>query len=128
MSVESLAQANYIAIESYRRNKAAVRTPVWITAEAEKLYSWTLANSGKVKRIRRESRVKLAKCDATGNIKGDWVAASARVLDCAEAVQRQAQRMREKYGLKSLPFRILPRLRGTKPVVIEFAAESEFPK
>ena len=116
----ALGNATYVSIESYRRDGAAVRTPVWIVADGEFLYCWTLGKSGKVKRTRAESRVKLAKCNAAGNIRGEWVDAIARVLDSPDEVERQARRMRRKYGLKFTFFRLLPRLRGTRPVVIEF--------
>lgn len=117
---ETLAQATYISIESYRGDGRALRTPVWITAEAGLLYCWTMDNSGKVKRIRNEARVKLAICDAAGKIQGEWVCASARVLDSAEDVQEQTRRMRAKFGLKFLLFRILAKLRGAGPVAIGF--------
>ena len=118
---DELGDATYLSIESYRISGQAVRTAVWITADADKLYCWTLGNSGKVKRIRHNAEVKLATCDAAGNITGDWVKASARVLDSSAAVNAQARRMRAKYGWKFLIFRHLPRLRGTRPVVIEFS-------
>lgn len=117
----TLADASYVSIESYRNNGEAVRTPVWITAEGDKLTCWTLANSGKVKRIRANPQVKLAKCSAGGQIEGNWLAAEGRVLDSEAAVKNQARRMSKKYGLKFLPFRLIEKLRGRKAVVIEFS-------
>lgn len=117
---DSLARSSYVSIESYRRSGKAAPTPVWIVADGDKLFCWTLGNSGKVKRIRANPRVRLTPCDAAGKIKGDWVAAQGRVLQHPAEIGAQARRMRRKYGLKFLPFRILPYLRGTKPAVIEF--------
>ena len=91
MALAELATASYVSIESYRRNGDAVRTPVWIVQEAGLLYCWTMLSSGKVKRIRRNSKVKLAACDARGKIRGDWVEASARVLDGDAEIKAQAK-------------------------------------
>ena len=52
MCFDALAQSTYVSIESYRKNGRAVPTPVWIVADGDKLFCWTLGNSGKVKRIR----------------------------------------------------------------------------
>ncbi len=117
----TLANANYISIESYRRNGQAVQTPVWLTHEGESLFCWTLANSGKVKRIRQNPRVRLACCNASGAIKGEWVEAVGRVLDTREEVSRQTRQMSAKYSLKFLPFRLIGLLRRTKAVALEFS-------
>lgn len=116
----ALAQAAYVSIESYRRDGSAVRTPVWITAEGGQLFCWTLANSGKVKRIRNNPRVRLARCQANGRIQGEWIEAIGQVQDSREDVKNQARRMRAKYGLKFQPFRLLSLLRRTRAVAIEF--------
>ena len=120
MRFEALAQSTYVAVASYRKSGKAVSTPVWIVSDGDELFCWTLGDSGKVKRIRANSRVRLAPCDAAGKIKGDWVFANARLLETADDIQAQAKRMRRKFGLRFLPFRVLPYLRGTRPVVIEF--------
>ena len=120
MSFEALAAATYVSIESYRKNADAVRTPVWIVADGGKLFCWTLAKSDKVKRIRGNVLVRLAPCDARGKIKGEWVAANGRVLESPDDIMAQARRMSRKYGLKFLPFRVIPILHRTKPVAIEF--------
>lgn len=116
----ALAQASYVSIESYRREGSAVRTPVWITAEGGKLFCWTLSNSGKVKRIGNNPRVRLARCQANGRIQGEWIEALGRVLHEPMDVKTQARRMRAKYGMKFQPFRLLSLLRRTRGVAIEF--------
>ena len=116
----ALADATYISIESYRRNGAARRTPVWIVGDGDRLYCWTQADSGKVKRIRNNPRVKLANCDARGKILGDWVDAEGQVRANRSDVKQQARRMRAKYGWKFLFFRYLSGWRGASPVAIEF--------
>lgn len=120
MCFDALAQSTYASIESYRKSGKAVPTPVWIVADGDKLFCWTLGNSGKVKRILANPRVRLAPCDAAGKISGEWILAYGRVLESPQDIKAQARRMRRKFGWKFLPFRLLPYLRGTKPVAIEF--------
>ena len=43
---------NYLNLETYRKSGVAVRTPVWFAEQGGILYLYTLADSGKVKRIR----------------------------------------------------------------------------
>jgi len=47
------------------------------------LYVYTLAASGKAKRIRREPRVRVAPCDAFGRVTGAWAGARAMIVDTA---------------------------------------------
>jgi hypothetical protein len=52
----------YLNIETFRKNGEGVRTPVWFVQDGEVLYARTIANSGKVKRIRNNGQVKIAPC------------------------------------------------------------------
>ena len=85
MSVtDKLAQfrnRRYLNLESYRKDGRAVRTPLWFAEEDGLLYVYTLADSGKVKRIRHNSRVRIVPSDMRGNPKGDWIEAEATLLD-----------------------------------------------
>jgi PPOX class probable F420-dependent enzyme len=68
--------ARYLNLETYRRNGAGVRTPVWFAAApppSSKLYIYAIADSGKVKRIRRNSAARIAPCDMRGTVTGAWV-------------------------------------------------------
>lgn len=98
---DPLEDAFYVSVESYRKTGAAVRSPVNIFAEEQNLFCWTFGHSGKVKRIRRDPRVRLAKCDARGNIEGEWVAARARIFDDGgEEAKSLSRRIRGRHGLK----------------------------
>jgi len=61
-----------------------VATPVWFVQEAGRLLVQTDANSGKVKRIRRNPHVLVAPCTATGRLLADPVPARAELLGDAE--------------------------------------------
>jgi hypothetical protein len=118
---QALAAANYISLESYRKSGAPVRAPVWITADGGKLYCWTLSDTGKIKRIRANGKVRLAKCDASGKLEGEWVTAEARILDSPAALNAQLRRLRAKYGWKYLAYRLISLLRRAPTSAIEFS-------
>ena len=98
---DQFANQKYLNLETYRKTGAAVATPVWFAQsdhEDDELYIYSLAEAGKVKRIRNNPRVRVMPCDLRGGPKGDWVEGTARILDDAEA--NKAQRLLdEKYGL-----------------------------
>jgi uncharacterized protein len=104
MSEDKLAQfadQNYINLQTFRKNGTPVATPVWFARGDGELYVYTLADSGKMKRIRNERRVRIAVCDARGKLKGEWVDAEARLLDPAESAKGN-RLLTEKYFLKRL--------------------------
>jgi PPOX class probable F420-dependent enzyme len=122
-TLTQLGEAQYIALETYKKNGQAVPTPVWVTQEAGKLYVITEGNSGKVKRIRNNSQVRVAKSDMRGKVEGDWSAATAQVLTDAAAVAQQGKRLVAKYGLIYRLFHIYLTMTQRKrtSVVIEIA-------
>ena len=84
MSTNSLTQfANqkYLNMETYRKTGKPVATPLWFAEENGTLYIYSLANAGKVKRIRNNPKVRIVPCDVRGKPKGEWVEANARILD-----------------------------------------------
>jgi PPOX class probable F420-dependent enzyme len=70
----------YISLATFRKNGEKVATPVWFGEEGDKLYVMTISTSGKVKRIRNQSRVTVAACTIRGKITGPEVAATAHIL------------------------------------------------
>lgn len=88
----------YLNLETYRKSGAGVATPVWFAEDAGVFYIYSLANAGKVKRIRNDPRVRIMPCDFRGNAKGEWVEARARILDAAGA-ERAHRLLDKKYGL-----------------------------
>jgi PPOX class probable F420-dependent enzyme len=74
----------YLSITSFKRNGSGVATPVWFVQEAGQLLVQTDADSGKVKRIRRNPQVLVAPCTATGRLLADPVPARAELLPDAE--------------------------------------------
>ena len=101
MSGDKLSQfagEKYLNLETYRKNGKAVATPVWFAEDGGVLYIYSLADAGKVKRIRNNPRVRVAPCDMRGKLKGEWVEARARIVQGDEAAKGH-RLLDEKYGL-----------------------------
>ncbi|MEK6320081.1 MAG: PPOX class F420-dependent oxidoreductase [Acidobacteriota bacterium] len=111
------AGQKYLNLESYRKNGKAVATPVWFAEEAGVLYIYSLADAGKVKRIRNDQRVRVVPCDVRGKLKGEWVQARARILDGAEAAKGH-QLLDKKYGLLKKVGNVFSKLMKRERVVI----------
>jgi PPOX class probable F420-dependent enzyme len=112
---------SYLSIESYRKNGSAVRTPVWFAESNGLLYVYSLAEAGKVKRIRNNPRVRVAPCDVRGKPKGDWVEARASIADKPTA-ERGHQLLNRKYPLKRVGD-FFSKLRRRKQAVITIELE-----
>jgi len=70
----------YISLTTFRKNGQAVATPVWFGEENDKLYVMTRGTMGKTKRIRNNSKVKVAPCTIRGKVTGPEFNAVARIL------------------------------------------------
>jgi uncharacterized protein len=93
----------YISLATFRKNGAAVYTPIWFAEYDDKLYFMTNSKLGKVKRIRNNPQVKIAPCTIRGKITGPEFSATARFLPQEEAA-RVRQAINAKYWLARLPF------------------------
>ena len=95
-AAEQLADAQFVSLTTFRRDGTAVPTAVWVAAVPDGLGVWTVADSGKVKRIRRDGTVTLAVCDRRGTPTGPAVPGHARILD-ADGTARVRTAVRRKY-------------------------------
>ena len=116
----ALAAEKYISLESYKRDGAPVLTPVWFVQDGHDIYVYSLANAGKVKRIRRTSKVRIAPCDMRGNLKGDWIPGTARIVDQSEA-ERAHKLLDRKYGLLKKLGNLFSALRNRERAVIKIS-------
>ncbi len=114
MSNPKLAQfagQSYFNLESFRKDGQGVRTPLWFAEDNGIFYFYTVAHSFKVKRLTNNPRVRIAPCDMRGNVKGEWIEATARRLDGAEA-KRADDFLNRKYGWQKRLLNFLAKLRG----------------
>jgi PPOX class probable F420-dependent enzyme len=107
----------YLSLESYRKDGRAVATPVWFAEEAGVFYIYSLADAGKVKRIRNNPRVRIAPCDLRGKLKGSWVGAEARIQDPSGA-EHAHKLLNQKYGAVKRIGDFFSKLRKRKRVTI----------
>ena len=99
-------RGRYLSITSYKRDGRGVATPVWFVQRDDRILVQTDAASGKVKRIRRDPRVQVAVCTASGRLRGEQVRAVAEILPDSEiaAVERL---IADKYRFDLIIFRPL---------------------
>ena len=95
-------EENYINLSTRKRDGSSVNTPVWFVQEREtnNYYVYSLNYSGKVKRIRNFPDVKVATCNFSGKLKGNWVDANANLVDESENIKTAYTCLRKKYGIK----------------------------
>ena len=120
MNDEKLAQfANqkYLNLETYKKSGQGVQTPVWFAENKGLFYIYSLANAGKVKRIRNNPKVKIAPCDFRGKLKGVWIEAKARMGEGDES-ELAHRLLNKKYGLMKRIGNFVSKLRKRKNVVI----------
>ncbi|MBF6301756.1 PPOX class F420-dependent oxidoreductase [Nocardia amamiensis] len=97
-ALAAVAAADYVLLTTFRKDGTPVGTAVWAVSENGKLYVWTVTDSWKVKRLRRNPAVTLQPCGATGKPHGEVVEGTARILD-AEGTERVRKLLRRKYWL-----------------------------
>jgi PPOX class probable F420-dependent enzyme len=107
---EAMRGHQYLNLETFRRSGVGVRTPVWFAEHQGRLYIRTGGESGKVKRIRNQGRVRLAPSDAQGHPKGEWMEAQAELAN-AEQAELARRLFLKKYGLQYRGFEAMVKLR-----------------
>jgi PPOX class probable F420-dependent enzyme len=96
---EALSAARFLSLTTYKRDGTPVATPVWVVSDdGHRLLVWTSAVSWKVKRLRRDSDVLVAPCDARGRLHGEQIEATARILPASDGALVQ-RLLRQKYRL-----------------------------
>jgi len=112
----------YLNLETFRKNGNGVKTPVWFVQDGGTLFVRTIANSGKVKRIRNYPQVHIAPCKMDGAPLGDWLEASARLVSDPEVDRKVDRLLGKKYGLMKSLFGLASSLQGRKNTIIEIKA------
>ncbi|MET7771015.1 PPOX class F420-dependent oxidoreductase [Nocardia sp. NPDC005366] len=92
----AIGTADYVLLTTFRKDGTPVGTPLWAVADGDKLFVWTVTDSWKVKRLRRNPAVTVQPCDVRGKPRGEVVEGTGRVLD-AEGTQRVRKLLMRKY-------------------------------
>ncbi len=93
MGFPAFRDHKYLSLETFKKNGEGVKTPVWFAADPRtdlagdeaRLFIYTIGNTGKVKRIRNNPRVRIAPCTMRGELLGEWVDARAEIVTGEEA-------------------------------------------
>jgi len=91
----------YISLETFKKNGDGVKTPVWFVLHGNVVYVYTEADSWKVKRIRRNPRVRVSLCTVGGRVTGPWANGTASIIE-GEERRTADQLLDRKYVLKRL--------------------------
>ena len=118
MRLADLNDPHYIAFESYRKNGDGVNTPLWVVEENDNLYAWTAGDSWKVKRVRNNSKVRVAVSDSAGKPKGEWLDAVATVNDSPAEEQKIRRFLIKKYSWQYWMIRAFNFFRRSGPAVV----------
>ena len=122
--LDSLTQQQYLNLETFRKNNLGVKTPVWFVQDGETIFIRTVADSGKVKRIRQNELVNIAACKVDGVLLGDWFPAAAREVKDDAIDQKVDALLEEKYGEMKKRFAQDAALQGRKYTVLEVQARA----
>jgi PPOX class probable F420-dependent enzyme len=118
MSSPALEGHKYVSLATYRRNGIKVPTPVWFVQRDGRVYVWTMASSGKVKRLRNNPNVALAPCKMGGEPLGPYLEGVATMSedDSSEGLNKA---FRSKYGLLFVLDKVATRLWRRKRIFLE---------
>lgn len=97
-TLEMLSNKKYINLETVRKNGDPVKTPVWFVISENLVYVVTRENTGKVKRIKNDPKVRIAPCNFKGKPEGDWISGTAEFIQ-GENFQKAVNLRNKKYGL-----------------------------
>ena len=118
-SLEQFSKKKYLNLETFRKSGESMKTPVWFVLDGETIYVHTMANSGKVKRIRNNGRVNIAPCKMDGKLIGTWVPAQAYEVIDPEVSTTVDRLLDRKYGLLKKMFENQRARTGAKSTNLE---------
>lgn len=97
-AIDELGDARYVNLETFRKNGTGVQTPVWVARDGANLVIFTNGDSYKVKRLRRNPTIRIAKCGARGALKGPWHDGTARIVGDESEKKSAIRALHDKYG------------------------------
>jgi PPOX class probable F420-dependent enzyme len=117
--MDVFARQKYMNLETFRRSGESMRTPVWFVQDGETIYVRTVANSGKVKRIRNNGSVNITPCKMDGTPTGTWIPANAREITDAQITEKVDSLLDKKYGLMKKIFALSAARQGRQDTILE---------
>ncbi len=98
----ALGDESFVSLTTFRKNGEGVPTPVWIAREGDTLIVTTPAGTGKVKRLRNDSRVELRPSNRMGKVAeyAPLFHGTAVIVEDPAAVERMGEAFLAKYRLE----------------------------
>ena len=94
---EEIDSEKCISLETYKQDNQPIKTPVWFVIKKDLIYVVTRDQTGKIKRLKKNQKVKIATCTFKGKIIGKWMTGTAKIL--TENESREIEKWRnKKYG------------------------------
>jgi PPOX class probable F420-dependent enzyme len=100
IDIHQFDNSKYINLETCKKSGKSVATPVWFVMENEDFFVVTRSGTGKVKRLRNNSNVRIVPCNFRGKPKGEWINGIARFMDLTDST-RIINLRNKKYGLQA---------------------------
>ena len=97
-ALTTLDRESYINLATFRRSGRAVETPVWFAARDGRLYVFSEARAGKVKRLRNDPRIRVAPCSVRGRVTGDWIDGRGQRVEDPARIAVAYEALLRKYG------------------------------
>ena len=121
MAFPNLQNAPYLLLTTFRKTGEPVATPVWFAQEGDHLYVVSDASAGKLKRLRHTARVTVAPCTFGGQVTGETIEASARILSDTDA-PHASRVMNRKYPFQKRFTDVVDFFRRHKGVYVQIDA------
>jgi PPOX class probable F420-dependent enzyme len=123
-TLEQLARHRHVLVVTFRRDGTPVVTPVWAAVADGRVYARAERGSGKVKRLRRDSRALVAPCTTRGRPLGPPLTVQGRVLDARD--EHIAERaLASRYGFVRALFEYTMDLMRVEMCYLELAPASQ---
>ncbi|MGD1834958.1 MAG: PPOX class F420-dependent oxidoreductase [Nitrososphaeraceae archaeon] len=116
-NIRYFIDGKYINIETFKKNGNSVRTPVWYIIYNNIIYIRSDKNSGKVKRIRKNTHVRIAKCNMFGKLNGEIIEGTAHVNE--NKIEKNIDKFFDnKYGIKNKIIKLMYKIKKINMVLI----------
>lgn len=97
---EILADQKFCYLTTFKKSGEEVSSPMWFVLKDETVYMTTRGQSWKVKRIKRDPRVKIAWSNGAGTRHGRRVDAVAEIITDGEEFDRAVSLLDKRYGMQ----------------------------
>ena len=94
---EEIDSEKCISLETYKKDNQPIKTPVWFVIKKNIIYVVTRDQTGKIRRLKNNQKVKIATCTFKGKIIGEWMTGTAKILTDKESNEVEKWR-NKKYG------------------------------